>query len=632
MNVITVIPLSRSKLASELSYFTSTEIPVGAIVTVPLRSKSIHAIVTKSRRAEDLKIEIKNAPFQIRKLTKVKATSFFPTGFIEACELLADFYATTVGTIIYSLVADTLLENASKITSPLAQPVQIGKNSSGHTLVVQGDDPDRLSSWRSLIRQEFARKKSVAIYLPTIEDCRNLFNQLEKGIEGYIFTLHSDKTKKEILETWNTIAKTDHPVVVIATGQFCLLPRNEIETVIIDYENARGWIGARMPYLDLRLALEKIARQNHQTVILADNLLRVETLKRLDDGHLELGSPFKWRSISDAEDSLVDMKAFKAVENRHKIISPDLERLIERNRQDNTHLFIFTLRRGLATITTCDDCETVVTCRNCSAPVVLHTSPTSGKNFFMCHKCGERRTAEEVCVNCGGWRLTPLGIGIDRVKEEIRNRFPEVEIFQIDAGLTKSPKQIQEVLQKFRTRPGSILLGTELAISYLNEKIEHVAVTSLDTLFALPDFRIQEKIMYTLIRLRAQASRSIMIQTRKPQEKVFEYGLKGNLSDFYRQTSTEREQFSYPPFSILIKLSIEGKKEKIAEEMAVVQQNLTPYELDIFPAFTSTVRGNSIIHGLIKRESHAWPDPVLIAKLRSLPPGVLIKVNPESLL
>jgi primosomal protein N' (replication factor Y) len=250
----------------------------------------------------------------------------------------------------------------------------------------------------------------------------------------------------------------------------------------------------------------------------------------------------------------------------------------------------------------------------------------------MCHKCGERRSAEEMCVNCGGWRLTPLGIGIDRVAEELRNNFPEIEVYKIDADATKTPKQLNDALQKFRARPGSVLLGTELALLHLGGKVDHVAVASLDSLFTLPDFRIQEKVMYTLIRLRSEASRSILVQTRRPEEKVFEYGLKGNLSDFYRATLSERKQFRYPPFTVLIKLTIEGKKEAISGLMAKVQETLMPFEIDVFPAFTSTVKGNSVIHGLLVIETHAWPDPVLISKLRSLPPSVFIKVNPETLL
>jgi hypothetical protein len=66
--------------------------------------------------------------------------------------------------------------------------------------------------------------------------------------------------------------------------------------------------------------------------------------------------------------------------------------------------------------------------------------------------------------------------------------------------------------------------------------------------------------------------------------------------------------------------------------MAEVQELLEPREIDVFPAFTATVRGNSIIHGLLKLPQGGWPNSDLMDKLRTLPPGVKVKIDPETLL
>jgi primosomal protein N' (replication factor Y) len=250
----------------------------------------------------------------------------------------------------------------------------------------------------------------------------------------------------------------------------------------------------------------------------------------------------------------------------------------------------------------------------------------------MCHVCGERRSAEETCKNCGGWRLSPLGIGIDRAEQEIRERFPNIDMFKIDADTTKTESEMAEVMEKWKARPGGVLLGTEAALVRLSAPVEHAAVVSLDSLFALPDFRITERVMYALVRLRAAASRSVLVQTRRPEENIFEYGLKGNLSDFYHAVLSERRRFDYPPFSTLIKITLEGKKDRIAKEMGELQAFLAPHDIDVFPAFTATVRGSSVIHGLVKVPAKHWPEPELVAKLRSLPPSVSVKIDPESLL
>jgi len=643
MNLITVIPLTKSKVASELSYFTASPVPLGAIVTVPLRSKMIHAIVSDVTPAEQSKSSIKRASFQIKKLGKVKAISFFPAPYIEASRKLANYYATNVGSIITALISQTLLENAHRIPAPMTP------NSPSLTEIyaVQGDNDDRSSAWRSLIRQEFARKKSLVIYAPTREEIKNIAATLSKGVEDYVFVLHGGLTPKKIIETWGKIADTAHPILIIATSSFSVLPRTDIDSVIIERENSRGWIGQAAPYIDTRQAIETIARAQKQTIYIADNLLRVETLHRVEEHEISEGSPFKWKSISTAQDILVDMRVqtqnskaslidgkgrARLPSEKFRAVSPELEACITMNREDNSHLFIMAARRGLASITVCDDCETVVSCKECSSPVVLHASKETGKNFFMCHSCGARRNAVETCVNCAGWRLTPLGIGTERVAEEIRAKFPSVDIFSIDADAGASEKQIQITLQKFRAKPGSILIGTERALLHLGEPVEHAAIASLDSLFAIPDFRIQERIMYNIIRLRSLAKRSFIVQTRKAEETVFEYGLKGNLGDFYRAVLHERKQFLYPPFSTLIKVTIEGKKDEIASQMAAIKILVAPQVIDVFPAFTSSSRGNSVIHGLMKCETRAWPHKELATKLREMPPSVKVKINPESLL
>lgn len=643
MNVITVIPLSRSKIAQELLYFTSVSVPIGAIVTVPLKKRNISAIVTKIEPAEEIKTDLKKAPFELKKLTKVKSTLFFPSSFIESAKFIADYYATTTGSIIDAMVSDLIIDNVSKLIPPLPPQASLDmiyndsrstKRDGKRTYAVQGDDTDRLSAWRSLIRQEFANKRSLVFYCPTTEDCKRLHSALEKGIEGYLFSLNGNAGSKKFTNIWKTIAEIDHPIVIISTAYFPIFPRDDIKTIVIERENSRGWISQKHPYIDLRQTLSIIAQRNNQKIYKADSMLRMETLYLAENEEIEEGSPFKWRSVSLANDILIDMRAKKDPDTKTKfaVLSQELMETIKSLKEENTNLFIFATRRGLSPITVCDDCGNIVMCRKCKTTVVLHRNEETGKNFFMCHICGDRRDADEECSHCGSWKLNPLGIGIDRIYEEIKNNFPDIEIFKVDSDTTKTDKQVEQVIEKFKTKPGSILLGTELAFQNFADKVDHVAIVSLDSLFSLPDFRIQEKMMYTLVRLRAQATRSIIVQTRRAEQKIFEFGLKGNLSDFYRTTIGERKQFSYPPFTILIKITIEGKKESIANTMADVAKYLEPQEIDIFPAFTSTVRGKSIIHGLIKIPSYAWPNAGLVSKLRSLPPNVMVKISPESLL
>src|ERR1035437_4119396 len=187
------------------------------------------------------------------------------------------------------------------------------------------------------------------MFAPTVEEAKYLISSLEKGIEGYIFALHNGLTSKKINEVWQKISDIDHPVVVIATSQFSLLPRGDIDIVVIERENSRDWISRKAPYLDARYALEYLARKRDQTVYLADNILRAETLYRLGEHEINESSPFKWRSISTARDMLIDMRRTRNDQaepaknggDNFRVLSPQLEDLIQNNIADNTHLFIY---------------------------------------------------------------------------------------------------------------------------------------------------------------------------------------------------------------------------------------------------------------------------------------------------
>jgi primosomal protein N' len=685
MNILEIIPISRSTRIETLSYFTSENPAVGAIVDVPLRGKTVHGIVAAIQPAANMKADLKTAPFSLKKIEKVKARNFLSPALIAAAREEADYAGATLGATLKAMVHESIFAEADKLeleckvqntkckveekreidnknnqgsiindTSegtndniPPSQNVQSTpdksasspRTNSNTTHVLQGDDEERYGVYRSMIRQEFARKNSLLFLAPTVEEAIYIKSILEKGIEKYIFIIHHGLTAKKICETWNKAVDEKHPVVMVATGSFMAFVRSDLDTLVIERESMRGWKSQRRPYIDLRHAIETYARKTGRKLYIGDLTVRLETSRRQDQGEIEAGSLFKARSISTAHDTVIDMKQYKgrSAAGGFRIFSELAETLMKKVIEENTHMVVIAARKGLAPSTVCGDCHSIVVCNSCGAPVVLHESKgmadgESGSTYFLCHHCGERRSTEEYCKNCGSWKLGTVGIGIDLVKKKIADLFPGIKIFQLDSDSAPTSKKIKETIEKFKSTPGSILLGTELLVNYFHDKVPYAAVVTLDSLLSLPDFRISERIFYMLLRLRALTERELVIQTRKPEDKTFEFAAKGNIADFVRHSLDERKQFDWPPYSTLIKLSIEGKRDAIAAEMEKIKGFLAPVEIDIFPSFTSAARGNSLLNGLARLTQGSWPNAELLSKLRSLPPSVSVNVDPESLL
>ncbi len=630
-SIIDVFPIGRGSRIQSLSFFTSDNVERGDLVTVPIRNKPTIAIVSKVRKVSDAKAAIKSAGYALKKASDISPKNILLPQFVNAIETIAKDTISTPGSVLYSLTPTTLLKEL--YTQKDFKIERTDKVSGGHfdTYVIQSEDAERFAEYKSIIREEFARKSSVFFCVPTKEDGVRAKAQLVKGIEQYTYVLHAGLNKKELLKTWMEIINQPHAVVIIGTPSFLSIPRNDIGSIIIERESSGAYKLIERPFIDIRTAAREIAQNLNARIIYGDSLLRIETIWKQKEGqYIEL-QPLKFRHLSSANEGVVTPE--KSTDGEKVVfsaLSTKALNLIKRNKEENDHMCIITTRKGLAPTTVCSDCGTTVTCKNCSASVTLHSS--SKGNFYLCHRCGDRREADTHCTVCDSWRLTMLGIGTETIVKEIDLKMPDVHVLRLDREITKTPKQIARVMEEFYNSPGSVLVGTEMALRHLHEKIDNIVIASVDSLFALPDFRIHEKILHVIMEARSKAQKNFMIQTRNGDKQVFEYGMGGNLNDFYKENIADRKALFYPPFSKLIKITLEGNKSKIVAEMEEIQKKIGRQHIDVFPAFVARKNRKTSMHALIRIDYRDWPDESLMEKLKELPASVSINVEPESIL
>ena len=630
MRLIHTIPISRGITKDRLSYFSKEDIPKGALVIVPIRNRQTPAIVESSEDVKDVKTRLRLSPYPIKKIEEVKAAQIFSPEFMQTVLETADYTTGTAGAIINTLVPKAVLDNPQKIFESDSKE-HIKKGVTYERLVLQTDKDERYSAYRSLIREAFARKQSVFICMPTLHDVEQFVSKSEKGIRTYMFGLHSGLTKKQTLERWNKVITEDHPVAIVGTGSFLSIPRSDIRTIILERESSGVYKSQVRPYVDIRVFANLLARNMGARIVYADSFLRIETLHDYYEGFSAELAPLRFRPLSPAGHSIIDMKNYKpTVKGRYEIISHELAQVVEETKREATHMFIFSARRGLSPTTVCSDCGATVTSSHSDAPMVLHK--TSKGNIFYCHQNGEVRSANERCKACGGWKLVALGGGIQLVEEQLQERFPEHTFFRIDSDVTNTYKKARAVIEEWQNTPGGILLGTEMALSHIEDSIEHIAVASIDSLLSIPDFKIETKIFSVLLTLRSLAQQSFLLQTRNPEQNVLKDAVQGNLMEFYRREIKVRKELEYPPFSLFIKLTVSGTKIAVSKEMDTLEELFKDYDLRIFSAFIPAEHGKQTSHALIKIPPHQWPNADLLERLRSLPPQIFIKIDPESLL
>lgn len=654
MYLISVAPIRRGIPVDELSYFTKEHIPRGALVSVPLRGSSTPALVIRSIPAHEAKSDLKRADFALKKLESIHATAFFREEFIETCTQTANYFATTTGAVVQAVFPNALLTGGSVPVqnSETETPSKPRAKKHAQKFILQAEETERFATYKSHIREVFARGGSCYFILPSIQDIEHAYSKLEKGIQNYTFILHGGLTKKEIAKRWEEIQVTKHPVLIIGTPFFLAVPRDDIETIILDRESGNAYMLQGRPFIDLRYFAEQFAKSLGADLILGDLFLRTETLHRHKEGEFEPLLRPKLRLPSVATQTIVDMRTSgeQPATGRIAIYSRELVNLIDETRKKGSHCFILGVRKGFAPMTVCGDCGTVVACTRCSAPLVLHrkqgarealhavpkaedgNAERESPNMFLCHRCGLVADPDTTCLHCNGWRLVPLGIGITAAEETIKERFPDVRVFRLDRDSVKKHKDARALVTEFYQTPGSIMIGTEMALPYLTEPVGTVAVLSVNSLLTIPDFRMGERVFRLLLSLREKAREHFLIQTRDPDMPLFALATGGNIAEFLRTELESRHRLGYPPFGTLLKFTYEGTKSDGTRIMEDIEKTFGAYHPVTFPAFIAKVKGKYHMNALIKIPPKEWPNPDLIALIRALPSDVAVRINPESVI
>ncbi len=637
MIVVEVVPISRGIFRDRLSYYTNQSVSPGMIVNVNLRRRLTPALVVKIDDLTNLKASLKQADYPLKKITSVNPYWFFPPELVEAAESVSQFHIAPLGQVLKAMIPQAILDNlSSRKKLPTKKTLNIyqapEKNFPSEKLALQQPLVERIAFYRGLVRGQFAKKQSVWFILPTINQTSRLAEELGRGIEDRTIVLHGSLAKNELLERWQKAVADEQPLLLITTPLALALPRTDWSVLVVEEESAGAYKSIRRPFLDGRRLAENLVKSTGRTIIFGDTVFRPELVRRLETGELEPAAPIKQRLLATAETLI---SAYLEPDEVNRIIGPDLRTMIT-DAGTNSRLIILTAKRGLNPIVICGDCGHIIVCRRCQGPIALHRQPTKTANteepnLLICHRCHENRRVDRRCPHCSGWRLTAWGVGIEQVREELNRLFPDRPVWQIDSDQTPTRTQAERIKKRWLTE-GGILLGTELALNLVSESVDYGAVIALDSLLALPDFRIGQKIFQQLINLRELILKRLVIQTREPDNPLYLNVKRGNLTDFWRQEMADRQVFNYPPFKTLIKISRRGQIAEVTADMEKLENLLTGYEAEFFDAFNPLSGGQFVSHALLRLSPERWPNSNLSDKLKSLSASFEIDVDPQSLL
>ncbi|MBP9759751.1 MAG: hypothetical protein KBD24_00090 [Candidatus Pacebacteria bacterium] len=630
MYTIRAIPISRGTAVHELTYYSALAYPVGVILMVPVRSQEVPAVVLSTEEVRASKASLRTSDFALKKIRRQAPLGLISPEFVRAIQKTADHHAASAGAILYSHIPKALLAQDTIPLLPIAGPRPRLRGFIVPRLY-QGLSDDRTEFYRTAVREAFAVKGSVFLVTPTITDAQRMHARLSVSIERYTYLLHSSLSQKEQKQQITDLLANQHPVLLICTAGYLSLPRHDLTTIIIEREGSSLYRARQRPFVDVRILAHHLTAELGGQLFLADLPLRIESVYRKEigeyeevvTGHQRMHFKTRARVISLKGEGREPKKPFYS-------IGRDLLVRMHETLEKNGRVFLYVARRGLSPITLCGDCGMTVGCRECGASVVLHKGKE--ENHFLCHACGAIRHARERCVNCQSWRLETLGIGTELVERELQERLPGKTVLTLSSDTARTHTSARRIADAFYGEPKSILVGTELALPYLAKHIPLVGVVSLDSLLSLASWNVYERITSTITRLRELAGEELLLQTRQPDNNVLAHALSGNFSGFYRSELKARKTMGYPPYTVLIKISVLGTEAEVCRRMEEARVALLPFELVTYSRLLRAPGGKLISHGFLRVTRDEWPHREILARLRTLPPCYTIVIDPDSIL
>lgn len=213
---------------------------------------------------------------------------------------------------------------------------------------------------------------------------------------------------------------------------------------------------------------------------------------------------------------------------------------------------------------------------------------------LMCHYCNWQGPVPAKCPSCKDGDIRQVGLGTEKVEEELKTKFPHVRIGRMDLDTTRKKGSHAEILGKFRRGEFDLLVGTQMiAKGHDFPGVTLVGVVGADVGLNLPDFRASERVFQLMVQVAGRAGRAekegtVYLQTFHPDSPAIRAAALHDTEAFWKEELELRKALAYPPFSRLGLLVYRHKTERKAYEAAETAANYLESE---GPKQNITVRG-----------------------------------------
>lgn len=412
-----------------------------------------------------------------------------------------------------------------------------------------------------LIQQTLERGKTALVLVPEIALTPQLLRIFTSHFGKKIAVLHSSLRAGERYDEWKRV-RSGEARVVIGTRSAVFAPLDHIGLIVLDEEQETSYKSENVPRYHARDVAKYRCVQHGALLVLGSATPSVETMYQAQSGEFHffrLRSRYNQQALPQV--IVADMKE-ELRQGNATSISSVLRRELEANLDRGEQAILFLNRRGASRMVSCGECGEVPECPRCSVKLTYH----SANGRLMCHHCGHSQPLPGSCPACGG-QLNFIGVGTQRVQEELEELFPGVPVLRMDTDTVTAAQPHEVLLERFRKEKIPILVGTQMVAKGLDfENVTLVGAIAPDMSLYVDDFRAGERTFSLLTQVVGRAGRGdklgrAVIQTYTPDNDVIRFAARQDYDHFYQTEIALRRLRGHPPFTDVVVITASGADE-----------------------------------------------------------------------
>ncbi len=424
-----------------------------------------------------------------------------------------------------------------------------------------------------LAQEIVSQKKQVLILVPEISLTPQMVKRVESRFGSSVAIYHSGLNNQEKYEQFIRV-KHNEVDVIVGTRSAIFMPFHELGLIILDEEHDSSYKQDSTPQYHCKDVAIHRAKTHGCKVLLGSATPSLESYARAVKKVYGLCNMPNRINNQMPIVTLVDTQLAMR-NNESYILTNALKEKIAERLERSEQVILLLNRRGYSPTMRCNSCKETVMCPHCDVAMSFHRAD----NSLKCHCCGFSQAIVKECPKCKKKSFSMLGVGTQRLVEEVEKAFPTARIERMDADTTRAKNAHQKILAQVENHEIDVLIGTQMISKGMDyPDVTLVGIINGDAGLNHTDFHSVETTFQLIVQASGRSGRSskpgeVVIQAFDPNHYAIQLGSKQDYQSFFVKEMNYRHLSFNPPYSFLISIVFSHLNAQVASNEMIKLKN-----------------------------------------------------------